>query len=347
MVAFALLTILEITVRLVDPMTLIPYDRGQTNYEAVRLYLQSYGAADIAFVGSSRTLAAIAPKTTKDHVAKLFDQKISVANYACDGAWADEIVPMLEYILQQKKIPQILFYGVSPEQISRDLVFSERSAIFWDSSDWFRIRRKYGSSVDHSLPVVIRNEIANHCYLFRYRHRVSFFIKELGNRLRGQKAPFNRIFMDHMQAKTTGNIHRLKVTKELKDDVYQHIQEKHLVNGKYPFNSKKIAMIEQIAQRCQELGVHLVFFEIPNANVFNHYLPTEVPLQFRKIFRQIAQKTDQKFVSVNELGVVFSDEYFADPVHLNEDGAQELTEALFNMGFEFIHSPNQKLVFEK
>jgi len=111
-------------------------------------------------------------------------------------------------------------------------------------------------------------------------------------------------------------------------EVKHHVQTGHLINGVYPFNEMKIAWFKEFIGHCRSNGVEVVLFEVPNADVFNRYLPDDVYPRFYSYMQGIAAQSGARFVSLEELGLKFTDAEFRDPVHLNYKGATELSDAL-------------------
>ncbi len=112
-------------------------------------------------------------------------------------------------------------------------------------------------------------------------------------------------------------------------EVTKHVQTEHLVDGSYPFSRDRIAMLRRLIELCEEKGVSLVFFEQPNAAVFDNSFPKDTRTRFLDEFRAMTKDREEtRFYSLEDLGLTFQDNDFRDPVHLNLGGAKRLSEAV-------------------
>jgi hypothetical protein len=248
----------------------------------------------------------------------------SVANYASAGALIPENAPLVHFLLRSDRVPAVLLYGVGPEEIHGEETANEESAIFWDFSDWWRARRNLGAPVVALLPGVVRNAIADAYQTFRYRARPAQLLKQLyrgreGNPVLGQK-------VDPEQTSDGGRSLLEHPAKET--EIHRYIDTFVVSGGRYEISPLKVALFREVIRECRARGTILVLFETPSSVSFNRILPSRVTLALGLTMRELAAAEGVTFLTVDDLGLVLTDEDFRDPVHLNLRGATALTRAL-------------------
>jgi len=303
---------------------MIAYERGGATRIAVREHVRAYGCPEVTFVGSSRVHIGIVCPEVASGIRGAVGREVSVGNFASGGALIQELLPTVRYALRHEPRPVFLMYGVDPEQIRGPELFNERSAIFCSMDDLRHARSELGIEAREFLPVVARNHAADWCVLFRYRSRPLNWLRE---RFKGRE-------LSPVLGEIVGIEHSSDAGRTLLTDppdpaeVRHHVETAHLDHGVYPFNPAKVEMFTQLARECRDHGVRLVFFEVPNARVFDQCLPPGVNPRFRELMGGVADQTGARFVTLDELGLSFTDEEFRDPVHLNLNGATRLSRAL-------------------
>lgn len=325
--SLVLVALVELVVRQIPARKLIAYERGVPARFAVKQHLDAYGPAEVVFVGSSRVqMGILCPDAAADLRACL-GRDFSVANYASGGALIQELAPTIKVMLAHGH-PKVLLFGVDPEQVRGPEMYNDRSAIFWNLADWWEARERFGRGVDRYLPTVVRDHLGDVCHLLRYRTRPLHFLKAS---YRGREpSPI----LGEMEPGQVGPPGQLALTAHPADEVQvkHHVDTAHLIDGKYPFNPEKVGMFAEVIRDCRAAGTRVVLFECPNAEVFNKFLPADVYPRFYGMMRELAAAEGATFVSLEEMGLGFTDEEFSDPVHLNARGAAMLTKRVIEVG---------------
>jgi len=326
LIAIAIVAAVEASLRVIGPERLVAYEQGVPSRYAARHHILAEGAADLCFMGSSRTNNGINCPTVSKELRETLGHEITVANYASGGAQTPELVPLVRFMLRYSK-PKLILFGVEPEQLGTTDVVNERSAIFWNQSDYRAARQRFGPLVDSYLPEVIRNEIELHYLTLRARGRTGNLLRELTSGittphpLRGES-----LYPVHVvNADATMNTSGIDA-----EQIREHVKTEHLVDGAYPFSDERIESLRELIVLCRSHNVPLVFFEVPNAAIFTQQFPTDTNERFVNVFRQISSKSaevpaDVQFFSLSDLELDFADTDFRDPVHLNLIGAKRLS----------------------
>lgn len=325
MIAVSLVAGAEIVLRLIGPESLVAYEQGVPSRYAARHHILALGTDDICFIGSSRTNNGINCPTVSSTLLETVGRKFRVANCASGGAQTPELVPLVRFMLRYSN-PELILFGVEPEQLGTKDVVNERSAIFWNLRDFGAAREQFGSRVDSYLPQVIRNEIELQYFTLRARGRSGNLLREL----------FSGFTVPHpLRGEVLFPAHVIEADLTLQDakidpeQVRKHVLSDHLVDGHYPFSADRIALLHELIDLCRGSRVPLVFFEVPDAAVFSQCFPPGTHERFVDVFRQLASTAPGvQFFTLDDLELEFSDADFRDPVHLNLTGAKRLSRSV-------------------
>lgn len=320
--ALVLVLCFELLVHQIDPAKLITHERGIQSRFAARHTLDLYGAANVSFIGSSRTLVGITCPELRETVNAALQQDVSVANYASDGAKLQELLPLLRYLLRSNPRPKVIVLPVWATQFQDSELANERSAVFWNLEDWWRTRKEIGSQVDEYLPIVIRNMIGEHFLTLRHRKRPMHYLKELKSGGPVQVARKG----EHVQL-----VH-------LDDPDKVHVVTPEVIEGieTNPFflehaathNQKQLDMVIEMNRLAQDAGVQFAVVEAPNHSaVLKHYPHEGLEDTLKTIIRKLEAK-GVAFVTLDELDTQFKDDEFRDNVHLNFKGAKHWSDAI-------------------
>ncbi len=325
--AVALVAGVELFVRRFEPRDLIAYETGVPERYAARYHIQSYGAPEVSFVGSSRVHMGILCPVVSEELAARCGRPVGVANFASGGALIEEIEPLVAYMMRHEPVPRLLLYGVDPEQVRGPQLYNDRSPIFWSLDDLWCAQATVDADVGALWPDVLRNHLADAWLTFRYRARPVHWLKAM-HRGRDTSPMLGEYPAGMRVTDPPGADRSLAAFPADAEEVKHHVETAHLDHGRYPFNDRKLEMFARLIDGCRERDVRVVLFEVPNAQVFNQYLPADVYPSFFAMMRGIAERGGARFVSLDELSLKFGDEDFRDPVHLNVRGAKELSRAL-------------------
>ncbi len=222
--------------------------------------------------------------------------------------------------------PKILFMGVEPEQLGTRDIVNQRSTEFWTVSDYVKARSEFGSQIDKYLPQMTRISLEKYVWTLRLRGRPGNLLRELVHP-ESSRHPLkgNELHPSHTRDAATV----LVVSPAKAAEVAEHFRTELLVEGAYPFSPQRIAMLRRLVGLCEKQGVSLVFFEQPNAAVFDGCLPDDTRTRFLEEFRAMTNGSDNtKFYSLDDLCLKYENSDFRDPVHLNLTGARRLSESV-------------------
>lgn len=325
-VALVLLAALEIGLRFVNPLQLLPYELGWYSLLSSRVLVQSSGPPEVVVVGSSRTQYSILGPLLSEELQDRSGRPTTVGNFGVGGGHSMEIEPMLRFLLRRPEKPRLIVYGLTIEQVSFDTTYNERSTIFWNLSDWARARGTFGSDMDELLPYVIRSSATEYSFLMRYRRRPTVLLHDLHRGHRLGNPLTGGLVAGHTDPELMTTT--IDVTDDLRRNVAQHIETEHLVDGVYPMNPAKLELVENVLRECVDAGIGVVLFEVPNSPLFDEYLPPGTASGFNEIARELAEEIGATFYSLADLGIHPTADEFRDTVHLNTAGATRLTRAL-------------------
>lgn len=325
LLAIGILASVEGILRILGAECLVAYEQGGSARFTIRHHVQALGVAEICIVGSSRTNNGISCPTVTEELRAELGREYLVANYASGGAQIPEIVPLVRFLLRNGH-PKVLLFGVEPDQLEAKDFVNERAAIFWNTQDFRRARKRFGSQVDQYYPQVCRNELEGLFFTLRLRGRPGNLLRTLAN----GSAVVHPVRGDVLiPAHTEQARLSLKVNDAVEAQVRRHVETDHLVDGRFPFSEERLKSLAELIQLCDARSVPLVFFEVPDAQVYSKNFPSDTHSRFSAVFQQLAQESSHvHFVSIADLGLNFTDDEFRDPVHLNLDGARKLSTAL-------------------
>src|SRR5262245_43663548 len=81
--ALGILAVIEVGLRFVDPVKLLPRQGGLSEYQAALLHMEMFGPGDVAFLGSSRTREGIHAAQLQRMVQEELGKDVRVVNYSC------------------------------------------------------------------------------------------------------------------------------------------------------------------------------------------------------------------------------------------------------------------------
>lgn len=323
--AVVMLGAVEAAARCAEPRDMITYERGVATRYAVREHVAAYGSAEVCFAGSSRVHVGIVVPEVAEVLGERLGRPVAVANYASGGALIQENAPLVEWVLRHEPRPRVLVYGVDPEQIRGPELWNERSVVFWTPSDLLDARTRLSDDVLTAWPDVARNCLRDWSCVFRYRARPLSWLKERFRPRESSPILGERLDIEHGSDPDRSLLdHPADVA-----EVRKHVETAHLApDGTYPFNERKVEMFAEMLRHCREHGVRVVLLDLPNAAVFNQFLPDGVYPHYREAMRRVAGAEGARFVTLEELGLSFGDADFRDPVHLNYPAGKRLSARL-------------------
>jgi hypothetical protein len=338
------LVAVEIGFRLADPALAIPYSvppfAPEPECQAVIDHVDAFGSADVCFVGSSRVHQGIVVPEAQETCDSEFTESLFVANYSVAGARARHVHAIVSYLLKKGE-PRLILYGVSSRiMLGTDVKPDRRVAMFWDLDDWWQHHQASPEGCLDLLPVVTRNAAWKHFLTFRYRRTVPSaiggIICEMGSTgklwlshtdlLRGIRSPCpmrGEPTYEHLYSRD-----KSLVTHPIPEDRAQAFLDRTLEDGEYPMPQEHVETIAETIRLCQGADLPIILFELPIADYLHQQIPPGVVDEFRERTKHLCDRTGVPFLTLDKLGLTFTDSDFLEYSHVNYHGASRITRAI-------------------
>ena len=334
-----MLAVVELGIRSADPVHVIPYDLGATQYESVVCHVDAFGPADVCFVGASRTREGIVIPEVQRACDKALTQAVTVANYATAGQRAGRGNAVVKYLIK-KGHPRLIACGVSPRILHGWALGVEEIALFWDIGDWWQ--RFLAAPARHIklLPIVIRNEVSKHYLTLKYRRKASVLVRDAnravawsdrvsfstGDVLRGAPSPCP--IRGDLTRWQRFQPDRSLLTDPVPEKRVRRFVDRLLKDGEYPMPEGNVDLLADTIRLCRENEVEIIFFELPLSDILQEHLPPNLVERCRGKVQRLCDAHGVRFFTLERLGLTFTDADFMEQVHLDYHGALRLTRAL-------------------
>jgi hypothetical protein len=330
-----LLAMVEIGFRVSDPVSRIPIQSGLDRGRAVIQTIESGGATDICFVGSSRTLEGIMVPEVQARLRSSLGYEYTMANFANPGFRAVETATVVSKLLEHGS-PVILLYGFTCHQVNHDDNHLEMFSFFWRLDEWFGEFRERGMEVVRYLPIVVRRHIGDIWLSVKYRHLVTALLRNLRYAYGNENIPLDpwaivrrETFPNPLRGELA-TPHKYFPNAKLSERGISdaHVEEfaaRAVVDGRFNFTRFQIDKVVRIARLCREHEVELVFFEIPLSKILRRHLPANTVERTREIFVDVAREEGVVIYTLDDYGIEWTDDLFREQSHLGNDGALKLS----------------------
>jgi hypothetical protein len=331
-IAAGLLLLLELVLRLMNPRGVLPatMDR-ELAYRAVVPELLGFGAPDVAIIGSSRARRAVLAPALRSALGRKRG-RVSVGNFALGGAESEEIEAAVRRLLETSPPPRLLVWPISPREFEpRTERPVKQVGYLWRVPDWARARKALGAAADAHLPNAVRNELARHSYVIRYRFATRDLVEDRPRRWR--RDLFDVLTGERGEATLHGAIDpkfksksKNKVMEVDQDRVEKFIGRAYEASD-WPRNyqSEHFRAALGVA-RARKVPVLLV--ELPLHPTLEAAFPPRTVERFRSFVEETARREGAAFVALERLDVRFVLTDFQEHSHVNYRGAQKYTNAL-------------------
>jgi hypothetical protein len=317
----------ELVVKSIPLEKMISYEMGAATYVMAQIMIEEDKTPDIMFIGSSRVAQGIIPSIIKSSIDSETGQQFEVGNYGIGGASSSDIVPMVKALLKQKKLPKVIFWGISPYQFkNRGDSYTLNSPVFWNMSDWWRVHKEIGFSAWRLLPTVIRNELGKYYLTLKYRRLFVPYVRNMYRSFRG--ANLRNPFMGDPSAVHDDPQIQLQADDALVKKIQILIEKQYMDDGEFYVNTLMLAKVRDVAEELTKRGVKIIFFETSFAPIWNDQISPQAIEKYRNLIRSNIE-SDFLYIKPPPRGML-SNVDFLNATHLNKNGSVKYTRFLLD-----------------
>lgn len=270
-------------------------------------YLRLYGTPDVLIIGSSRSLQGIDPVALQEGLAAQGYSGVKVFNFGVNGATAQVISLVLREILNEEQMPKLIIWGDGlrafndgrPDETYREIVNSRGYQWLQAGNRPIPVRVFYQDSA--VLTASINPSLARSA-LETSAQRISSVLD-----MYGFQAVAERF------------------------DPTSYFQQYPRVPGEYdadyvPFALGGVQTQATIAaaQHAESHNVPLVVVNLPLTKTYMDAPRLRREQLFRQHMQRLAQEEQFLFRDLVQHPDLIQNQYFADPSHINQDGARAI-----------------------
>ena len=315
--------ILPLPPLLIPDLLLPPYDFPSFNShrldQELRLYtqyLRTYGTPDILIVGSSRSLQGIDPTALQAGLAQQGYPGLKVFNLGINGGTARVNELLLSKILASGQLPRLILWGDGARAFNNgrpDLTYNGIVA----SPGYHRVAtgdRPIPSQARWDLPMLRAAatkalSAPNQSASAPAAQPIAPDLNELG--FEAISAVYNPETYYQRYPRVSGSY----------DADYQ----------KFNLNGEQQAATIAVARFARRQNIPLVFINLPLASDHLDMIRRSYEQQFRQNMQRLAQQEQFTFADLSQQPNLIQNNYFADPSHINQQGAKAIALHLAKM----------------
>jgi hypothetical protein len=315
--------ILPLPPLLIPDLLLPPYDfpsfnshRLDQELKLYTQYLRTYGTPDILIVGSSRSLQGIDPTALQAGLAQQGYPGLKVFNLGINGGTARVNELLLSKILASGQLPRLILWGDGSRAFNNgrpDLTYNGILA----SPGYHRV-----ANGDRPIPSQARWDLP------RLRAAAT---KALSNQsASAQSAPAQPIAPD------LNDLGFEAIPAVYNPETYY--QRYPRVSGSYDadyrnfnLNGEQQAATIAVARFARSQNIPLVFVNLPLAADHLDETRRSYEQQFQQSMQRLAQQEQFTFADLSQQPNLIQNNYFADPSHINQQGARAIALELAKM----------------
>jgi hypothetical protein len=322
-VGFVLLV--ELVLHLLPARSFYGYGRGLNAYFEVHNYVDDFGAAEVAIVGTSHGREAFVVPELRALCEEKLNRPVTVGNYSCADAGADVIDGMVQHLLASQTPPSLLIYMISPHVLQGDQLNWQRLQIFrdapvWEAQDDEQTLRR----ITYALSWRVRDWLNGHLLLFRHRYRFQQMCTDFVRR-RSYPSPIKGEMTEWQVYNRTRNIRDWDIGEAALQRAIDLLKDDE---GQFRLSQLQCEAFRQTIRACGGAGIPVLVVEAPMPDVVARRFPQELQLAVRGLVETLESEADVAYLDRASLGVVLDDLDFREISHLNYLGASKLTAAI-------------------
>jgi hypothetical protein len=316
---------------------ILPYEMGRMEYFVASEQIDRAGAAEVSIVGSSRTRESLVVPELAKRLSDAAGRKVTVASYACSGAYTSDFEAVTKRLLRAKQRPKVILIGVGERDLSAGGGLWDQVALFQNLHDLHEDYGERGIEVLNDLPVVIRHNVGTYWRTLGLREFLHYQIvaRVLGNNEPRVKSPAEGGLSIWQQSSPSRNLVKKAVKKS-------RVLERAEATREDEMPAPQLAnALNDLAYECHRRGVQLIFYEVHRSNALRKAFPRAIYAHFLRIVDDVAERNCARFVKLGDLGLKLTDSDMREPSHMSFRGAHKLTQALADRIVKPILVPQQ------
>ncbi len=269
-------------------------------------YLRTHGKPDILIVGSSRSLQGIDPAALEAGLAKQGHPGLKVYNFGVNGATAQVVNVLVQQILTPEQLPRLIIWGDGSRAFNSGRVDRTHSQILASAG--------YQRVVNGERPIPSRTT----------DWEIPTFVATANKSL--AKSAATAMAETPIASDLTPQGFEV-VTQQYNPDTYY--QRYPWVPGSYDQDYENFSLLGsqtaatmELANFAKKQGITLVFVNLPLTKDYLDTTRRNYESQFQQHMWQVAGQAGFMFRDLSQIPELIENRYFADPSHINHQGAQ-------------------------
>jgi hypothetical protein len=307
--------ILPLPPLLLPDLLMPPYDfpsfdsqRLDEELQIYSRYLRTYGTPDVLIVGSSRSLQGIDPVALQEGLEAQGYAGIKVFNFGINGATAQVIDVLLNEVLVDEHLPKLIIWGDGlrafndgrPDLTYREIINSEGYQRLSQGDRPIPSRAFYQESPILTASTSTEQSIVTSTLTESIQQTISADLDMYG---------FQKIIEQYDPA--TYYTQYPRVPGQFDSDY-----------SPFALGQEQTASTIAVAEFARSHNVPLVIVNLPLTQDYMDRVRLSYERQFLQHMQQLAQQRSFTFINLNQNPNLMQNQYFADPSHINYQGAR-------------------------
>lgn len=336
--AIVIVLLAELALRQSHWPKILPYDKERMEYYVAAEQIDRAGPAEVSIVGSSRTRESLVVPEMAKRLSVAAGRRVSVASYACSGAYPSDFEAVVRKLLRAKVKPKVILIGTGERDLINGGRLFDEVATFQSYHDLRQDYDERGFEVTNDLPVVIRHSIGRYWRTLGLREFLRYQIVQrvLGHNEPRVKSPAEGGLTLWQQSSPSSNLTKRTITNSRVLAKAAATQEDEMPDPQL------LNALNDLAYACKESHVPLVFYEVHRSNALRKAFPEAIYAHFLQIIDDVAERNGARFVKLSDLGLKLTDADMREPSHMSYRGAMKLTGAVTDRVVKPLIAPQPK-----